>query len=103
MATFIQYICRQFSLDSIFWNFFATSHGKGPCDSLGGSVKRMERQAVLSRKAKVQSATEMAMAISPDNIEVLVLNDVDRVFEHLQYSNVMEHDSKKVMSTINSY
>ena len=24
----------------ILWNFFATSHGKGPVDGIGGSVKR---------------------------------------------------------------
>ena len=23
------------------WNFFATSHGKGPCDGIGGTVKRL--------------------------------------------------------------
>lgn len=28
------------------WNFFATSHGKGPCDGIGGTVKRrLPRQA----------------------------------------------------------
>lgn len=25
------------------WNFFATSHGKSPCDALGGSFKRNAR------------------------------------------------------------
>jgi hypothetical protein len=23
------------------WNFFATSHGKGPCDGIGGTIKRL--------------------------------------------------------------
>jgi hypothetical protein len=23
------------------WHFFATSHGKGPCDGVGGTVKRL--------------------------------------------------------------
>jgi hypothetical protein len=25
---------------NIIWNYFATSHGKGPVDGIGGSVKR---------------------------------------------------------------
>lgn len=29
------------------WNFFATAHGKGPCDGLGGTVKRMAARASL--------------------------------------------------------
>ena len=31
------------------WNFFATSHGKGPCDGLGGTVKRLAAKASLQR------------------------------------------------------
>ena len=31
------------------WNFFATSHGKGPCDGLDGTVKRLATKASLQR------------------------------------------------------
>ena len=31
------------------WNFFATSHGKGPCDGVGGTVKRLATRASLQR------------------------------------------------------
>lgn len=31
------------------WHFFASYHGKGPCDGLGGTVKRMATQASLRR------------------------------------------------------
>lgn len=31
------------------WNFFATSHGKGPCDGIGGTVKRLVSKASLQR------------------------------------------------------
>ena len=33
-----------FGLDAE-WNFFATSHGKGPCDGVGGIVKRLAARA----------------------------------------------------------
>ena len=32
-------ICRTSKL-SANWNFFATSHGKSPCDGIGGAIKR---------------------------------------------------------------
>ena len=30
---------QDFGLDAL-WTFFATSHGKSPCDGIGGFVKR---------------------------------------------------------------
>lgn len=36
------------------WSFFATSHGKSPCDGIGGSVKRMVTKANLQRPYKEQ-------------------------------------------------
>lgn len=33
------------------WNFFATGHGKGPCDGIGGTVKRLAARASLQRIA----------------------------------------------------
>lgn len=32
------------------WHFFATSHGKGPCDAIGGTLKRMATRASLARQ-----------------------------------------------------
>lgn len=31
------------------WHFFATPHGKGPCDGIGGTLKRMAARASLQR------------------------------------------------------
>lgn len=31
------------------WHFFATAHGKGPCDGVAGTVKRLARLASLKR------------------------------------------------------
>ena len=39
---------EDFSMRCI-WNFFATSHGKSPCDGLGGTVKRLAAKASLQR------------------------------------------------------
>ena len=43
------------------WNFFATSHGKQPCDGIGGTVKRLAAKASLQRNLQNQILTPEAM------------------------------------------
>ena len=56
-------LCHRFHDFSIecTWNFFATSHGKSPCDGIGGTVKKLTSQASLQRPTSDQilSAKEM--------------------------------------------
>ncbi|KAK3092276.1 hypothetical protein FSP39_000626 [Pinctada imbricata] len=40
------------------WNYFEAGHGKGPCDGVGGTVKRMADEAVNSSRASFQDAEE---------------------------------------------
>ena len=51
---------RRLSMQCI-WNFFATSHGKSPCDGLGGTVKRLAAKASLQRPVDNQILTAEAM------------------------------------------
>ena len=39
------------------WHFYATSHGKGPCDGIGGTVKRLAAKASLQRPYSSQIMT----------------------------------------------
>ena len=39
------------------WHFYATSHGKGPCDGIGGTVKRLAAKANLQRPYSSQIMT----------------------------------------------
>ena len=41
------------------WNFFATSHGKSPCDGVGGTVKRLAARASLQRPINNQILTSL--------------------------------------------
>ena len=45
------------------WNFFATSHGKGPCDGVGGVVKRLatrySKQLTKSGKDRLLTAYQL--------------------------------------------
>lgn len=73
------------------WNYFATSHGKGPVDGIGGSVKRQVRQAVLSRKANVFNASDFCrMATQESNVKIMHLTNED-----LNYIN-KELDTKTI-------
>ena len=49
------------------WHFFATSHGKGPCDGVGGSVKRLAAKASLQRPYDKQIQTPMDLFIWADD------------------------------------
>jgi len=40
------------------WNYLETGHGKGPCDGLGASVKRMADLAVKQHKCLIQDASD---------------------------------------------
>lgn len=43
------------------WHFHATSHGKGPCDGIGGTLKRGASRASLARKSgeEITNAQEL--------------------------------------------
>lgn len=58
------------------WHFFATSHGKGAVDGVGGTVKRCVSAAILSRKVVVNNASsfaKVAEACCPNIMVILVL------------------------------
>ena len=52
------------------WHFFATSHGKGPCDGVGGTVKRLAARASLQRPYDNQIQTALQLfQWAKDNIK----------------------------------
>ena len=51
---------QDFGLDAS-WTFFATSHGKSPCDGIGGTVKRLTARASLQRSTFQQILTARDM------------------------------------------
>ena len=75
----------------IKWHFFATSHGKGVVDGLGGTVKRMVWSAVSTRKVSdVQDAVSFAKTAAQFcksiNIQLCLKKDID------DYSSCLELD-----------
>lgn len=50
------------------WHFFATSHGKGPCDRVGGTLKRTAALVSLQRPLENPSkGTHMLHSCIPRN------------------------------------
>lgn len=50
------------------WNYFESGHGKGPCDGVGGTVKRLADQAVNAQKANIQDAEDFFAWAQSSNI-----------------------------------
>lgn len=77
----------------IIWNYFATSHGKGPVDGIGGSVKRQVRQAVLSGKGVVYNASDFcSVAKKVSNVTVLHMSvdEIDSLNTKLDVKSIFE-------------
>ena len=71
-----------FQLDAE-WGFFATSHGKSPCDGIGGTVKRKVLRASLQRPVSNQILTFSALVEYCDSsiqgIEFMVITKEEMV------------------------
>ena len=72
------------------WIFFATSHGKSPCDGIGGTVKRLTAKESLQRTTENQIlSVEKMYEFCTKNIKgihfyLIPLSDLDNVRESLK-------------------
>ena len=84
------------------WNFFATSHGKQPCDGIGGTVKRLAAKASLQRHLQNQILTPKAMfEFCVNNIEGI--NRINFIYissDELQETRIFLQDRFVNASTI---
>lgn len=86
IAFLISKLCLRYNLKSMQWNYFCTSHGKGPVDGVGAAVKRGVRDAVKSRACSVQSASEfvnVAKQFTP-KITLLIGSIVEGLFHDVE-------------------
>ena len=65
------------------WNFSTTSHGKGPVDGVGATLKRIAMEKVQTRKVVVNNADDFYHAVKDGNIKVTMMNTT----ELQKYSN----------------
>ena len=78
---------------NISWNFFATSHGKGPVDGIGGSVKRFVWRKVKSRQYSVSDAVSFSRA-AEEMAHVVTMhiskNDIDEKNNDLNVNGIFK-------------
>ena len=72
------------------WHFFATSHGKSPCDGIGGIEKRLVARTSLQNN-EILSVEEM-FKWCKDNIKGINYVNVTRsgVTDHIEHHNLEE-------------
>lgn len=75
------------------WHFFATSHGKGVVDGLGGTIKRMVHQAILSGQVCRNAQDFVTIARSKTtviHVEEILESEVEGAQEELEemFNNV---------------
>ena len=75
------------------WNYFEAGHGKGPCDGLGGTTKRMADDAVKSGKATIQDAADFFQWTQSENCTM----------KTVQFMFVSSTDCQQKSRTINTY
>lgn len=78
IASIIPIFEAEFNL-KIYWNFFATSHGKGCVDGIGATVKTIVRKHIKARDQIVNSAADFVAAFhrTPSNILVEQVTEDD--------------------------
>lgn len=79
---------------NITWNYFATSHGKGPVDGIGGATKRQVRCSVLQRKNVVFNANQfvnVAKEVSSVNVFEMTCEDIERRNADIDLARLVEN------------
>ncbi len=74
----------------IYWNYFATAHGKGPVDGIGGALKRQVWMNVKSRKSMVRNASEFIDAVDKSSLVTVILMTGDEINQRTSNLNLQE-------------
>lgn len=68
----LPWLIRKCGLDELHWHFFATSHGKGAVDAIGGTVKREVWMGTLSGNVMVNSLEDFCKSANQKNKKIVV-------------------------------
>ncbi|CAG9790692.1 unnamed protein product [Diatraea saccharalis] len=86
-------LLEKISNKKIIWNYFATSHGKGPVDGIGGALKRLVRSKVISRVENVFNAQQFTQVGNKySSVKVINVNEeeIERRFANLKLKDVFD-------------
>lgn len=89
------------------WHFFATSHGKGPCDAIGGTLKRLATKASLQRPFENQITTALDLyqwAISNNsNMHFIYCSSTEYENHNREFQDKMKKLKLKTVPGTRSY
>jgi hypothetical protein len=74
------------------WNYFEVGHGKGPCDGLGGTTKRLADQAVRQGNAVIQDAREFFSWVIKSNmtgVQFLYVSSEQTKAKHTELKSII--------------
>lgn len=86
----------------IFWNFFATSHGKGSVDGIGSIVKNRVKRIAKSRKAIVNCADSFNSEHSTVELIYFFSDKFAKIHKELQIDTIFANASP-VTNTFSSH
>lgn len=105
IITFVEKLQKIYNVQ-IMWNYFATSHGKGPNDALGGNVKRIAHRQVLARAIVINDAKTFCSAIeaASSNILVKVVSEADIAKKCTELDcDTMWQNGKPIQGIVNTH
>lgn len=72
------------------WHFFATAHGKGACDGIGGCIKRNAYRASLQNKNDKQITTTKKLCEWAKNFFKKIFFDFTSLIEYEKHKKKLE-------------
>lgn len=75
MFEYLKLSLTNHDLQSIQWNFSASSHGKGAIDGVGGTLKRLAWRKVKADQCQVKNAKEFVDAVKESTIKCLYMSE----------------------------
>lgn len=82
IAAVIPIFEKEFDL-KIYWNYFATSHGKGCIDGIGATVKMVVRKHIRARDSIVNSASDFVSAFHRTESTIAIEEVTEKDFEEI--------------------
>lgn len=84
------------------WHFFPTSHGKGPCDGIGGNIKRMARDASMRKTADINNAKQFFDWATSEKAKQQFKKDWEFIFasndDYEEAENFLQHRFRNLLT-----
>ena len=78
------------------WNYFEAGHGKGPCDGVGGTEKRMADEAVKTGKVKIKMAMPSSSNPNLNESSYSSSSVAYRFYSKEEYGNAVTYLEKNI-------